>query len=196
MEKLSPEAIKTLFTEARTHSHWRSSQALPVEQLHQLYDLLKFGPTTANSSPARFVFVTSAPAKEKLRAALAPGNIEKTMAAPATAIIAYDQKFYEHLDRLFPQDNARPWFEGRPDKGEEPGRLSATLQGAYLILAARSLGLDCGPMGGFNNKKVDELFFSGTSWRSLFLCNLGHGVPEKLHPRNPRLSFDEACKVL
>ncbi|MCX7946632.1 MAG: malonic semialdehyde reductase [Hydrogenophilus sp.] len=191
---LPPEAQAQLFTAARTHNGFLP-QSIPDEMLYTLYDLLKWGPTAANGSPARFVFVKSKEAKEKLKPALAPGNVEKTMAAPVTVIIGRDLAFYEKLPYLFPHTDARAWFIGNQALIEETALRDTALQGAYLILAARALGLDCGPMGGFDKALVDAAFFAGTQIKSLFLVNLGYGDPTKLFPRNPRLSFAEACRI-
>jgi 3-hydroxypropanoate dehydrogenase len=165
--------------------------------LQKVYDLAKMGPTSANMCPMRLVFVRSQGAKEKLKPCLDAGNVEKTMAAPVTAIIGMDIHFFEELPKLFPHADAKAWFKDLPENILEVVALrNSSLQGAYFMLAARSLGLDCGPMSGFNNAKVDEAFFQGTKAKSNFLCNLGHGDVSKLYPRNPRLTFDEACKVL
>ena len=193
--RLEDSALDTLFRTARTFNGFTSA---PVTDGHlqAIYDLMKWGPTTANSCPARFVFVRSAAAKEKLRPALAAGNRAKTMAAPVTAIIGYDLEFYERLPWLYPQANARSWFAGKPaDELRIDALRSGTLQGAYFMLAARSLGLDCGPMGGFDNALVDAAFFPDGRVKSNFLCNLGFGDPASLRPRNPRLAFDEACRI-
>lgn len=192
---LSQDALDVLFFEARTHNVWLDK---PVEEalLVKLYELLRMAPTAANSSPARVVFVRSPEAKEKLKPCLDKGNQDKTMAAPVTAIIAYDMEFYEKLPKLFPHVDARSWYAGKPAAIEATAKRNGTLQGGYLILAARALGLDCGPMSGFNNAKVDEAFFAGTAYQSNFLCNLGYGDASKLHPRSPRLEFDEACKIV
>ena len=162
----------------------------------QIYDLMRWGPTSANSSPARIAFVKTKEAKEKLLSCLAPGNVEKTRSAPVTAIIAHDLEFYEKLPRLFPHTDARSWFVGNKPLIDSTAFRNGSLQGAYLIIAARALGLDCGPMSGFDNAKVDAAFFDGTTWKSNFLCNLGFGDPSALHPRAPRLEFNEACKIL
>ncbi|MCX7897523.1 MAG: malonic semialdehyde reductase [Rhodocyclaceae bacterium] len=191
---LSLAAQAQLFTAARTHNGFLP-EPISDETLRALYDLLKWGPTAANGCPARFVFVKSKEAKEKLRPALAHGNVEKTMAAPVTVIIGRDLAFYEKLPYLFPHTDARSWFVGNEALIEETSLRDAALQGAYLILAARALGLDCGPMGGFDKALVDAAFFAGTSVKSVFLVNLGHGDPAKLFPRNPRLSFAEACRI-
>ena len=194
-EPLDSAALEQLFFSARTHSVWRD-KPVPEALLRRLYETLRMGPTSANCSPARIVFVTSQAAKERLMPALDEGNRAKTMAAPATAIIGYDLRFHDRLDKLFPHTNAKAWFEGQDEKILTTAFRNGSLQGAYLILAARSLGLDCGPMSGFNNAMVDELFFAGSSVRSNFLCNLGYGDAAKLHPRNPRLEFDEACRIV
>src|SRR6516164_3144215 len=196
MFRLSDESLNLIFRDARTHNVWLDK---PVDDalLAQVYDLAKMGPTSANMCPMRIVFVKSKAAKEKLKPALDPGNVDKTMAAPVTAIIGMDIHFYEKLPKLFPHTDARAWFKDLPENVLETIALrNSSLQGAYFMLAARSLGLDCGPMSGFNNQKVDAAFFAGTTVKSNFLCNLGHGDPSKLHPRNPRLGFDEACTVL
>ena len=192
---LSEEALGQIFTKARTHSVWLPE---PVSDalLHQIYDLMKWGPTSANSSPARIVFVKSKEAKEKLLPCMAEGNVEKTKTAPVTAIIAHDMEFYENLPKLFPHAPARSWFAGHQPLIESTAFRNGTLQGAYFMIAARSLGLDCGPMSGFDNAKVDAGFFQGTSWKSNFICNLGYGDSSKLYPRSPRLDFNEACKIL
>jgi len=192
---LNDQALKQLFTEARTFSAWQN-KAISTELLQQLYDLVKFAPTSANASPARFVFITSPEAKAKLKPTLAEGNIEKTMNAPVTVIVAADHAFYEHLPTLFPQVDAKSWFVGNQTAIETTAFRNSSLQGAYLILAARALGLDAGPMSGFNNQLVDELFFAGTQTKSNFLINLGYGDVNKIHPRNPRLGFDQAAKIV
>lgn len=192
---LDAVALAQLFSDARTHNRWQPRE-VSDELLQQLYLLLRWGPTSANISPLRVVFVKSADAKARLRPALDAGNVDKTMAAPVTAIVATDFAFYEKLGQLFPhQPEARSWFAGKPAAIETAGFRNGTLQGAYLILAARALGLDCGPMSGFNNALVDEAYFAGTPVRSNFLVNLGYGDPAGLHPRGPRLSFDEACSI-
>ena len=193
---LNDEGWNLLFREARTHNTWLD---VPVDDglLRQAYDLAKMGPTSANMCPMRVVFVKSKEAKEKLKPALDAGNVDKTMRAPVTAIIGMDIHFYEKLPVLYPHADAKAWFKDLPEIVLEYTALrNSSLQGAYFMLAARSLGLDCGPMSGFNNQKVDAAFFTGTTVKSNFLCNLGHGDPSKLHPRNPRLRFDEACTVL
>lgn len=187
-------ALDQLFRSARTYNAF--SGEIDDATLHRLYDLLKWGPTAANASPARFVFVRSPEAKAKLGPALDPGNREKTLAAPVTVVVGYDMAFYDKLPVLFPHTDARSWFVGRPEPVLETVALrNGSLQGAYLILAARSLGLDCGPMSGFNNAMVDEAFFAGTAIRSNFLVNLGKGDATSIFPRSPRLGFDEACRI-
>lgn len=195
MNSLSDEALDQLFRQARTHNEWLP-QPVSDETLRQIYDLMKWGPTSANSSPARIVFVKSGAAKEKLLQGVAPGNLEKTRTAPVTAIIAHDMEFYEKLPKLFPHADARSWFAGNKDLIEATAFRNGTLQGAYLMLAARALGVDCGAMSGFDNAKVDAAFFEGTSWKSNFLCNLGYGDVSKLFPRSPRLDFEEACQII
>lgn len=191
---LDDKALATLFLEARTHNGW-TGEAIPEKTLRDLYDLVKFGPTSANCSPARFVFVTSQDGKEKLKPSLSSGNLEKTMTAPATVICAYDAKFYDRLPELFPHADARSWFTSSPELAEETALRNANLQAGYLIMAARSLGLDTGAMSGFDKAKVDEAFFAGTTWKSNFLINLGHGDPAKLFGRLPRLDFEDACRI-
>lgn len=192
---LDDRALDLLFREARTHSHWKAGDVSDTT-LKALFDLLKMGPTSANCEPARLVFVKSKEAKEKLRPHLDEGNVEKTMAAPVTALIGMDMKFYEHMGKLFPHaPDARGWFEGKPDVIKSTAFRNSTLQGAYLILAARSLGLDCGPMSGFNADGVKKAFFEGQDVEVNFICNLGHGDDSKLFPRSPRFSFDEVCKI-
>jgi 3-hydroxypropanoate dehydrogenase len=195
MTILDSEALDVLFRKARTHNGWLDKPVAPA-QLHELYDLTKMGPTSANSSPARFVFVTSAAGKEKLRAALSAGNLEKTMAAPVTVIVAMDLAFPEHLPRLFPQTDARSWFAGNDELIRSTALRNSSLQGAYLILAARALGLDAGPMSGFDIAKVNAAFFAGTTYHANFLVNLGYGDPSKLYERNPRLTFEEAAQIV
>lgn len=189
---LDTQALAALFTEARTHNGW-TDQPVGDEELTKLYDLTKMGPTSANCSPARFVFVRSAEGKEKLRPSLSSGNLEKTMSAPVTVIAAIDSEFYEKLPALFPHADARSWFTSSPQVAEETAFRNATLQAGYLILAARALGLDTGAMSGFDKGKVDAAFFAGTTWKSNFLINLGHGDPSKVFGRLPRLSFEDAC---
>jgi len=193
---ISDEALRQIFLEARTHNGWLD-KPVTEDQLRELYDLMKWGPTSANSSPARFVFIRSQQAKERLRPTLSSGNVDKTMAAPVTVIVAYDLLFYEKLTKLFPHKPAmRDLYVSSASFAEETARRNSSLQGAYLMIAARVLGLDCGPMSGFDNAKVDEEFFGGSQVKSNFLCNIGYGDHSKLMPRLPRLDFDEACTIL
>jgi 3-hydroxypropanoate dehydrogenase len=191
---LDDQALDQLFREARTQNRWQD-RPVPDAKLQEVYDLLKFAPTSANSSPARFVFIRTAEGKAKLKQALSPGNIEKTMTAPVTAIVAYDTAFYDKLPFLFPHADARSWFAGNAAFAEATAFRNGSLQGAYLILAARAVGLDAGPMSGFDAAKLDELFFAGTTWKANFLVNLGYGDPAGVMPRLPRLSFDEAARL-
>jgi len=192
---LSEPALDLVFREARTHNRWLD-KPVDDEMLRALYDLLRWGPTSANCSPARIVFLRSRESKERLRPALSAGNLDKTMAAPVTAIIGYDLRFFDKLPRLFPHTDARSWFAGKDEVIHTTAFRNGTLQGAYLIIAARSLGLDCGPMSGFDHHKVDVEFFPGGTVKSNFLCNLGYGDPAGLFARSPRLPFNEACQLL
>jgi 3-hydroxypropanoate dehydrogenase len=194
MPELNDTAFDQLFRQARTYNAF--SGEVDDATLRRLYDLLKWGPTTGNSCPARFVFVKSDEAKKKLEPALDEGNLKKTMAAPCVVIVAYDMDFFEKMPVLFPHTDAKSWFDTKPDAELERICLrNGSLQGAYLIFAARALGLDCGPMSGFDNAKVDAAFFAGTRWRSNFLVNLGKGDPKSIFARSPRLSFEEACRI-
>ncbi|HEX2940627.1 MAG TPA: malonic semialdehyde reductase [Rhodopila sp.] len=185
--------LDLLFREARTHNKWHD-EPVTDEQIHELYDLLKFGPTSANSSPARFVFIRTKEGKQKLAPALSAGNMEKTMAAPVTVIVAYDPHFYAKLPQLFPHNpDAVSWFTSNDALAATTAFRNGTLQGAYLMIAARALGLDTGAMSGFDNAKVDAAFFADNGWRSNFLVNIGRGDPAGVFNRSPRLSFDEAC---
>lgn len=192
---LDTPALETLFTKARTHNGWLP-KLVSEAQLQALYDLLKWAPTSANGSPARFVFVKSAAAKQRLAPALSPGNLDKTLAAPVTVIVAHDIAFYEKLPKLYPHADARSWFAGNEALIQTTAMRNGSMQGAYLILAARALGLDTGPMSGFDNAKVDAEFFAGTTIKSNFLINLGYGDASKLYPRGPRLGFEEAAQIL
>jgi 3-hydroxypropanoate dehydrogenase len=207
---LTDEALDRLFRKARTYNAWLD-RPVSDETLRQLYDLMKWGPTSANSCPARILFLRTPEAKDRLRPALIPGNVDKTMAAPVTAILGYDERFFEKLPRLFPHNpRMRDYFVNSPELAEITAFRNGTLQGAYFILAARALGLDCGPMSGFDNAKVDEEFFPVPAGleasasdvmpmgriKSNFLCNLGYGDPAGLFPRNARLEFDEVCQLL
>jgi len=190
---LNDTALDQLFRTARTYNSFKGE--VDDATLRQLYDLLKFGPTQANTTPARFVFVKSPEAKAKLGPTLAEGNYKKTMAAPVTVIIGRDEDFHEKLPYLFPHADAKSWFDGPREGREKPSLRNSALQAAYLIVAARALGLDAGPMTGFDNAKVDEAFFTGTNIRSDILVNLGQGDPASIYPRSPRLSFDEAARI-
>ena len=192
---LEPAALDQLFRAARTHNGWVDTPVTDA-QLHALFDLAKWGPTSANSSPARFVFLRTPAAKERLRPALSPGNVDQTMAAPVTVIIGHDMAFYERLPALFPHADARAWFAGNPELIAATAIRNGSLQGAYLMLAARALGLDCGPMSGFDADKVNAEFFAGTTIEVNFLCNVGEGDPGTLFARGPRLRFEDACSIL
>lgn len=192
---LSVEALDVLFLSARTHRAWLD-RPLSDDLLRKLYELLKMGPTSTNCCPCRFVFVRSKEAKERLAPALNPTNVERTMTAPVTVIVATDTRYHEYLPKLWPHDDApRLRIDKDAAFGERKGFRNATLQGGYLIIAARALGLDCGPLSGFKNARVDAAFFSDGRWKSNFLCNLGYGDPATLYPRGPRLDFDEACII-
>ncbi len=192
---LDNKAIEQLWTNARTYNAWQDK---PVSQelIHQLYELSKLAPTSANCSPARFVFLTSAEAKQRIQPAMAEGNVEKTMTAPVVAIIAYDTEFHNHLPFLFPHTDAKSWFAGNEAKIHATSHMNTTLQIAYLIMAARTLGLDCGPMGGFDNDAVNAEFFSDGKFKSVLICNIGYGSTENLFERSPRFEFDQVCKIL
>jgi 3-hydroxypropanoate dehydrogenase len=192
---ISEDAFNQLFREARTHSAWLPDP-VPVELLRKAYELARVGPTSANSSPARFVFLTTPGAKARLQPALARGNVEKTMAAPVTAIIAWDTQFHETLPRLFPQFDMRSYFVGNQALIDETAFRNSSLQAAYFITAARALGLDCGPMSGFDADKLNAEFFPDGKWKVNLLCNLGYGDKTKLYPRNPRLNFEETSVIL
>ena len=194
-DALPEPCLAQLFGEARTHNAWFVGD-VPDALLHAIVDLVKLAPTSANCSPARFLFVKSREAKEKLKPHLSEGNRDKTMKAPVCTIIGYDLDFYKHLPKLFPHADAKSWFEGNAAKIAETAFRNGTLQGAYLIMAARALGLDCGPMSGFDNSGVDRDFFAGTNIKSNFLCSLGHGDASVLFPRSPRFSFDEMARTL
>jgi 3-hydroxypropanoate dehydrogenase len=187
-------SIDQLFTAARSHNRF-TDEPVSDETLHQLYELMKWGPTSANCCPARIVFVRSAQARAKLLECVSAGNVEKTRSAPVVAVIGMDMAFYEQLPRLYPATDARSWFVGKPELIAATALRNSSLQGAYLMLAARTLGLDCGPMGGFDAAKMDAAFFAGTTVKSNFIVALGHGKPDALYPRGPRLAFDEACRL-
>lgn len=192
---LTKENLATLFSDARTHNEWHDKPVTDA-QLQQIYDLMKWGATSANCSPARIIFVKSEAEKTKLLSCMGPGNQDKTRTSPVTAIIGMDMAFYEKLPQLFPHADARSWFVGNQALIEATAFRNSSLQGAYLMLAARALGMDCGPMSGFDAEKVNAAFFAGTEVKANFVCNLGYGVAEKLFPRSPRLAFDEACKIV
>jgi 3-hydroxypropanoate dehydrogenase len=186
---------RVIFEDARTHTAWQE-RPVPDELLRRVYDVAKMGPTSSNCCPMRVVFVKSAEAKARLKPCLSEGNVDKTMKAPATAIIAYDTRFYDLLPKLFPHRDIRAGFATNVELAQTTAFRNGSLQGAYLIISARALGLDCGPMSGFNNAKLDAEFFPDGRWKSNFLCNLGYGDPARLHPRNPRPSFEEACLIV
>jgi 3-hydroxypropanoate dehydrogenase len=194
-DKLPDASLDQLFRNARTRGAWQDKN-IPDSLLHELVELVKLGPTSGNCSPARLLFVKSPEAKERLKPYLSDGNRDKTMRAPVCTIIGYDLEFYEHLPKLFPHTDAKSWFEGKPKKIADTAFRNGSLQGAYLILAARALGLDCGPMSGFDNDGVDKEFFTGTNIKSNFLCNLGYGDDSALRPRSPRFAFDEMARIL
>ena len=192
---LNDEALDILFRTARSHSYWLD-KPVSDDLLHQVYDLMKWGPTSANCTPARLVFVRSSQAKERLRPCLDEGNVQKSMTAPVVVIVGMDLEFYEKLPKLFPHNpEARGWFAGKPQNIQETAFRNSSLQGAYFILAARSLGLDCGPMSGFNKQKVDAEFFPDGKIKSNFICAAGYADASKLHARGPRLDFAEACRI-
>ena len=191
---LDDKALATIFRDARTHNGWLD-KPVTDEKLHEIYDLMKWGPTSANCQPARIVFVRTKEGKEKLKPALSAGNTEKTMTAPVTAILAYDPEFFEHLPRMFPHTDAKSWFEGPREGRREAAFRNGSLQGAYLIVAARALGLDCGAMSGFDNAKVDAAFFPDGKFKTNFLCNIGYGDHAKVFARSPRFAFDEVCTL-
>jgi 3-hydroxypropanoate dehydrogenase len=201
---LSNEALDTLFRQARTHNVWLDA---PVgdDVLAELYELMKFGPTSANSCPARMLFLRTKEAKQRIVPALSPTNVSKALQSPVIAIVGYDLQFFEELPKLFPNNpGARDWFSKSPELAEITAFRNGSLQGGYFIMAARSLGLDCGPMSGFDNEKVDAEFFTSSAGnpgafhqvKSNFVCNLGYGEATKLFPRNPRLPFEDACRLL
>lgn len=191
---LSDAALDQLFRTARTYNGF-TDQAVPPESLRQIHDLLRWGPTSANCCPLRIVFLTNPAAKERLRPALSAGNLAKTISAPVTAILAYDTQFADHLPRLFPHVDARPWF-ANPDVAFETAFRNSTLQAGYFLLAARAVGLDCGPMSGFDQGKVNAEFFADGRFKVNFICNLGYGDPASLFERSPRFDFEDVCQVL
>lgn len=193
-KQINQDALQQLFLDARSHSAWLD-KPVTDEQIGQIYDLLKMGPTSANSCPARFVFIKSDSAKQKLKECLDEGNIEKSMTAPVVAIIAMDMEFYDQLPKLFPHTDARSWYAGKDEKVFDAAFRNSSLQGAYLIMAIRSLGLDAGPMSGFNADNLNQTFFSDGQYKANFICAFGYGDESKLYPRGPRLEFDEACRI-
>ncbi len=195
MTRIDDMSLDLLFGNARTFPAWLN-QPVDTALLQQVYDVMRMGPTSMNSCPLRIVFVSSAEAKEKLKPCLMPGNVPQTMQAPVTAIFAYDLEFYKKMDRLWPHSAVAPMFEGKPEFTDQFAFRNSTLQAAYFMVVARGLGLDCGPMSGFDNSKVDEAFLGGTNWRSNFLCNLGYGDKTKLRPRGPRLDFTEVASIV
>lgn len=194
MTALPPDALDQMFRAARTHNAFHGP--ITDADLEAIFDLMKWGPTGANSCPARFRFIRSPESKARLRPTLQAGNVEKTMAAPVTALIGYDLEFYEHLPKLFPHTDARSWFVGNEPSIRHNAFMNASLQAGYFIVAARALGFDCGPMSGFDSVQADAAFFAGTSIKSFMLVNLGHGDPAKLYPRGPRFEFADVCSVL
>ena len=192
---ISDEALDQLFRAARSQNKWQD-KPVSATLLHALYDLLRMGPTSANCSPGRYVFITSDKGRERIKPHVLPGNVAKVMTAPVTVIVGYDLTFYEKLPQLFPHTDARSWFVGNEPLIQTTAFRNGTLQGAYLMLAARSLGLDCGPMSGFNNEGVDKEFFAGTSIKSNFICGLGYGDPSAVFARSPRPAFDEVCQIV
>lgn len=192
---LNDQAMDIIFRDARTYNGWKDEDVSDV-LLKSLYELMKFGPTSANCSPLRIKFVKSEAQKEKLKPHLMDANVEKTMTAPVTAVLARDMEFYEHLPDLFPHTDAKSWFEGDEKAIRETATRNATLQGAYFIIAARAVGLDCGPMSGFDTPGVKEAFFPGENVEIDFLCNLGYGDPDSIFERSPRFKFDEVCEII
>ncbi|MHA1598032.1 MAG: malonic semialdehyde reductase [Alphaproteobacteria bacterium] len=192
---VSEQTLDLLFRNARTQNGW-TTKPVPDDVLTEIWNLTRMGPTSANCSPARIIFVTSPEAKERLAPMLMEGNVDKVMTAPVTAIIGHDMEFYESLPKLFPHTDAKAWFVGNDELIAETAFRNGTLQAAYLMLAARAKGLDCGPMSGFDNDRVDEEFFGGSRVKSNFLCSIGYGSGENIFPRSPRFEFDEACKVV
>ena len=192
---LDDAALNLLFRDARTHNKW-TDQPVTDDELRAVFELQKMAPTSANASPARFLFLRTQEAKEKLRPALSPGNVDKTMAAPVTVIVAHDPHFYDHLPRLFPHADAKSWFSSNYDLAQETAFRNGTLQAAYLMIAARALGYDCGPMSGFSNEGVDAAFFEGANIKSNFICCIGHGTDDNLFERSPRLTFEQANRIV
>ena len=196
MSKIDDSALAQLFDDGRTFNYWQEDREIDDALLHELHRLVELPPTSANCSPGRYVFVRSKEGKERLAPALAEGNLKKTMAAPVCVILAHDMEFFEHMPTLYPVTDARSWFVGNEQLIADTAFRNGSMQGAYLILAARALGLDCGPMSGFDNAKVDQEFFAGTTFKSNYLINLGYGNRDRLHPRVPRFGFDDACQIV
>ena len=194
-DTLADSALDQLFRTARTYNGWQE-KSLDRDDFRDLYQLLRFGPTSANQCPARFIFVTSDAGKQRLKPCLAKQNQAKTMAAPVCVIVAMDMEFYDKLPELFPHTNARSWFAGKPEAIQENAFRNSALQGAYLIMAARALGYDCGPMSGFDAEQLKAEFFPNRNWQANFICNIGYGDRDSLMPRSPRLSFEDACEVV
>lgn len=195
-EVLPEQVLKQLFHEARSHNGWQDRD-VTEEQLHAIYDLMKMGPTAVNSCPARIIFIRSDEAKQRLKGCLNEGNITKSMTAPVVALVGMDLEFYTRLNKLWPHEADAPnWYIGKPEKIKENAFRNSSLQGAYFIMAVRSLGLDAGPMSGFNFAKMDETFFPDGKVKSNFICAIGYGDEAKLYPRGPRLDFDEACQII
>ena len=193
--QIDQDGLDLLFMEARTQNSWHQ-KSVDENLMRRVFDLMKMAPTSANCSPGRFVFVTSPEGKEKLKPALSEGNLDQTMSAPLTVIIAYDMEFYEQLPKLFPHTDAKSWFTGNDELIHETAFRNGTLQGAYLMMAARAVGVDCGPMSGFYADKVNNAFFPDGKFKVNFICNLGYGDDKKIHPRGPRFEFDEACAII
>lgn len=189
------ECLDRIFRQARTYRSWNGQPVTP-QTLHEIWDLAKMGPTSANCMPARIIFVASDAARERLKPCLDAGNVKQTMAAAVTALICMDLEFFEEMPKLYPHADARSWFVDAPEKARATAFRNSSLQGAYFMLAARALGVDCGPMSGFDAGKLKAAFFPDRNWEANFICNLGHGTDEKLKPRDPRLGFDEACRIL
>lgn len=194
-QNFSGDVLDQLFRTARSHNGWKSTP-ISDEQIHALYDLVRMGPTSANSCPARFVFIRSEKEKARLKPCMSAGNVEKSMTAPLVVIVGMDMQFYDYLPKLFPHDDARSWYAGKDDKIFDAAFRNSSLQGAYLIMAARSLGLDCGPMSGFDAEKLEQTFFPDGRIKANFVCAIGEGDPDKLFERHPRLAFNEACQII
>ena len=194
-DKLDDASIDLILRDARSHYAW-TDKTVSDEMLHTLFDIMINGPTSMNTCPARFVFVRSAEAKERLAKSMKPANVPKMMGAPVTAIIAWDPNYWQRLDFLFPHDNRKPLFDGKPDYAHDTAYRNSTLQGAYLMIAARAMGLDVGAMSGFSNATVDEEFFAENGWKSNFLCNIGYADETALFQKLPRFAFDEICEIM